>query len=97
MFAFGLELTSGALAVLHAVTTPGRVLEFAVLVAANLVATALRFVMLRGWVFGRPEPIRTAAPPAEAGEVPPRQTSVRPARPDGTERPLGADDVEEQA
>jgi putative flippase GtrA len=100
VFALGLALTSGALAVLHAATTPGRVPELAVLVAANLVATALRFVLLRGWVFGRarPEASRTAAAPADAGGVPPvREVSVRPALADGTELPLGTDDVEEQA
>lgn len=51
VFALGLGLTSGSLAVLHAWGTPGRVLEVAVLVLANLAATVLRFVLLRGWVF----------------------------------------------
>ncbi|MFI7607755.1 glycosyltransferase [Micromonospora sp. NPDC049366] len=47
-FGLGLALTSGALAALHAATAaPGRPLELAVLVAANLVATVLRFVLLR--------------------------------------------------
>ncbi|MEW2430698.1 glycosyltransferase [Micromonospora sp. NPDC047644] len=47
-FALGLALTSGALAVLHAVSAvPGRSVELAVLVAANLAATVLRFVLLR--------------------------------------------------
>ncbi|MEU8300597.1 dolichyl-phosphate beta-glucosyltransferase [Micromonospora sp. NPDC048909] len=47
-FALGLALTSGALAGLHAVTVaPGRPLELAVLVVANLAATVLRFVLLR--------------------------------------------------
>ncbi|WP_435208766.1 glycosyltransferase [Micromonospora sp. bgisy143] len=47
-FALGLALTSGALAVLHAVdAAPARTVELAVLVAANLAATALRFVLLR--------------------------------------------------
>jgi len=32
---------------------PHRGIEVAVLIAANLVATALRFVLLRGWVFRR--------------------------------------------
>ncbi|GAA4292918.1 hypothetical protein GCM10023148_55990 [Actinokineospora soli] len=51
VFALGLGLTSGALAVLHAVGEPGRGAELVVLVAANLVATLLRFLLLRGWVF----------------------------------------------
>jgi putative flippase GtrA len=51
VFCLGLGLTSGSLAVLHGLTAPGRGLELAVLVAANLAATALRFLLLRGWVF----------------------------------------------
>jgi putative flippase GtrA len=52
VFALGLGLTSGSLAVLHLlVATPARWLELGVLVVANLVATVLRFVLLRGWVF----------------------------------------------
>ncbi|MEU8217703.1 glycosyltransferase [Micromonospora taraxaci] len=47
-FALGLALTSGSLAVLHAVhAVPTRPVELAVLVAANLAATVLRFVLLR--------------------------------------------------
>ncbi len=48
-FGAGLALTSGALAVLH---SSSRFVEVAVLVAANLAATLLRFVLYRGWVFG---------------------------------------------
>jgi putative flippase GtrA len=51
-FAAGLALTSGSLALLHAVSaTPVRAVELAVLVVANLAATLLRFLLLRGWVF----------------------------------------------
>lgn len=52
VFGLAWALTSGSLAVLHA-TAPGasRVVELAVLVAANLVATVLRFLALRIWVF----------------------------------------------
>ncbi|GAB3842453.1 bifunctional glycosyltransferase family 2/GtrA family protein [Micromonospora andamanensis] len=46
-FAVGLALTSGSLAALHAVATPPRPLELAVLLTANLAATALRFTLLR--------------------------------------------------
>ncbi|WP_435821825.1 glycosyltransferase [Micromonospora taraxaci] len=47
-FALGLALTSGSLAVLHVVhAVPARPVELAVLVAANLAATVLRFVLLR--------------------------------------------------
>jgi putative flippase GtrA len=67
VFAFALALTAGALAALHAVVPqPRRALELAVLVVANLTATVLRFLLLRGWVF-RPSP-RAAAPPRTASE-----------------------------
>lgn len=52
VFGVGLVLTSGALATLHAINpSPHRGLEIGVLVIANLTATVLRFVLLRGWVF----------------------------------------------
>ncbi|WP_431931392.1 glycosyltransferase [Micromonospora sp. RP3T] len=53
-FALGLALTSGSLAILHAVTVPPRAVELAVLVAANLAATALRFLLLRLALHHRP-------------------------------------------
>jgi putative flippase GtrA len=53
-FGIGLALTSGALAALHSATPqPSRGLEVSVLVAASLVATVIRFVLYRTWVFGR--------------------------------------------
>ena len=54
VFLLGLAITSGSLAVLHA-TAPaaGRLLELSVLVGANLVATVLRFLLMRGWIFKR--------------------------------------------
>src|SRR4051794_7568363 len=60
VFGIGLALTSGSLAVLHAVA-PGasRAAELLLLVAANAVATLLRFVLFRGWVF---RPRRTSTP-----------------------------------
>jgi putative flippase GtrA len=52
IFAVGLALTSGALAALGWIEPhPARLLELAVLVAANLAATLMRFVLLRAWVF----------------------------------------------
>jgi putative flippase GtrA len=52
VFGLGLALTSGALAALHRLNhAPHCGLELGVLVAANLAATLLRFVLLRGWVF----------------------------------------------
>lgn len=52
VFAIALGITSGALAGLHGlIDQPHRLLEITVLVLANLIATAVRFVLLRGWVF----------------------------------------------
>jgi putative flippase GtrA len=52
VFLIALMITSGALASLHAFDhQPHRLLELSVLVLANLLATAVRFVLLRGWVF----------------------------------------------
>jgi glycosyltransferase involved in cell wall biosynthesis/putative flippase GtrA len=52
-FGIGLALTSGALALLHSGSPqPSRGIEVLVLVAANLVATVIRFVLYRTWVFG---------------------------------------------
>jgi putative flippase GtrA len=52
VFAVGLGLTSGSLALLDALSNhPPRALEVSVLVLANLVATGVRFLMMRIWVF----------------------------------------------
>ncbi len=52
VFGLGLAVTSGALALLGAVTLhPSRLVEVCVLVVANLAATVLRFVLFREWVF----------------------------------------------
>src|SRR5215470_5219760 len=66
-FGIGLAVTSGALVALHAVTArPSRAAEVAVLVAANLVATVVRFALYRSWVFrghgGRAGPAAIPAP-----------------------------------
>ncbi|MGY1686993.1 glycosyltransferase [Geodermatophilus sp. SYSU D00804] len=72
VFGLALALTSGALGLLHlADPTPARGLELTVLVGANAVATLLRFVLLRGWVFrtsptpARPAPEAVTAPETE--------------------------------
>jgi len=55
IFLAGFALTSGALAVLDlADPGAGRLTEVGALVVANLVATLLRFVLLRAWVFTQP-------------------------------------------
>ena len=65
-FGIGLALTSGALLALDATSArPGRAAEVAVLVAANLVATLVRFALYRSWVFRGD---RTAAPPTASGQ-----------------------------
>lgn len=52
VFGIALAITSGALGLLHAATaSPHHLVELGVLVAANLLATVVRFVLLRGWVF----------------------------------------------
>ncbi|HEY9241371.1 MAG TPA: glycosyltransferase [Streptosporangiaceae bacterium] len=51
-FGIGLALTSAALAALHASAAhPGRAAELTVLIAANLTATLVRFLLYRSWVF----------------------------------------------
>jgi putative flippase GtrA len=61
LFGAGLALSSAALTLLHVTEpSPARGLEVAVLVVANLVTTALRFVAMRWWVFA-PE-VPTARP-----------------------------------
>ena len=55
VFALGLGLTSGSLALLHASGVTARTTEALVLVSANLLATLLRFLLLRTWVFRRAE------------------------------------------
>ncbi|MDW6061422.1 bifunctional glycosyltransferase family 2/GtrA family protein [Streptomyces sp. FXJ1.4098] len=52
VFGIGLALTSGSLAALDAASgTPAHSTELAVLIAANLAATVLRFLLFRAWVF----------------------------------------------
>ena len=46
-FGAGLVITSGSLAVLHAVSSPPHWVELVVLMVANAIATLLRFVALR--------------------------------------------------
>ncbi|MDX6628554.1 MAG: hypothetical protein QOH00_800 [Gaiellales bacterium] len=66
VFALALAVTSLALVALHAMTVaPPRAVELAVLVAANLLATILRFVLFRSWVFRT----RRAAPGQPAPET----------------------------
>jgi putative flippase GtrA len=61
VFVLGLIVTSGSLFALSTFDThPGRVLELSALIGANLLATLLRFVLMREWVFSsRRAPITT--------------------------------------
>jgi putative flippase GtrA len=65
MYAAALLVTSGALDALH-VTSPdaGRLSEVAVLVLANLAATALRLPLMRTWVFQASWPGALGRPPS---------------------------------
>jgi hypothetical protein len=52
IFGLGLGLTTGALALLGFLApAASRAVELGVIVAANAVATVLRFVLFRAWVF----------------------------------------------
>jgi putative flippase GtrA len=62
VFAVGLGLTSGSLVVLGALhTAPPRAVELGVLIVANLVATCIRFLLMRIWVFRAARAARAAA------------------------------------
>ncbi|GAA4367070.1 bifunctional glycosyltransferase family 2/GtrA family protein [Paeniglutamicibacter cryotolerans] len=65
IFTLGWALTAGALFAVNATTTPSHAGELAVLVAANLLATALRFVLFRNWVFARGTHSKEQAPAFE--------------------------------
>ena len=62
-FLFALCLTDGALALLSSLDPhPPRWLEVAVLIAASAIATVVRYLALRSWVFARAQrPAATAA------------------------------------
>jgi len=67
IFFITLGLTTGALALLHALNPhPARLLEAAVVVAASACATVTRFVGLSSWVF----PARPPRPPARLDRPP---------------------------
>lgn len=61
VFGLAWALTSGALLVLHSsAADASATVELVVLTAANLAATAMRFTLLRLWVFARPADRTTA-------------------------------------
>jgi putative flippase GtrA len=74
LFVAGFALSSGALALLHAlVAAPSRTAEIAVLTGANLVVTVGRFIALRWWVF-RAAPSAPAPSAAPAHAAAPKDT-----------------------
>jgi putative flippase GtrA len=53
-FLIALSITTGSIGALHAVApAAGRAVELAILTIANVLATAIRFVLLRAWIAGR--------------------------------------------
>jgi putative flippase GtrA len=71
VFGLGLVITSGSLFALDAlVAQPERRLELGVLLAANLVAGLLRFLLLRTWVFA-PRRMRHTSGAPFPGQAPP--------------------------
>jgi putative flippase GtrA len=63
VFLLGLGITSGALALLTSISpVPSVPVEIVVLVLANLLATVVRFVLLRGWVFRSAPSVPDPAP-----------------------------------
>jgi putative flippase GtrA len=64
LFGLALGITAGGLGLLHALDAgPSRIVEVGALVVANLVATVVRFVLMRAWVF------RSRSLPSQAVEV----------------------------
>ncbi len=69
IFLLGWGITAGSLALLGAaVAHPGTLLEVSVLIAANLLATVVRFLLLRGWVFRKVTPSQQDPIP-EPGQI----------------------------
>ena len=70
VFALGLALTSGTLAALNSWDAHApRLTELGFLVAANLAATLLRFVLFRAWVFRSRAPREPRALPETLADL----------------------------
>lgn len=66
MFGLGLGLTTGALALVGArLPGAGRGVELSALFVANALATVLRFVLFRAWIFRGGPARRTPAPASQ--------------------------------
>ncbi|MCP2343257.1 glycosyltransferase [Actinomadura rupiterrae] len=67
-FLLGLGLSTGGLALLHAtVTRPSRWVEVAAMVVANALATLVRFLLMRAWIFHPRRQGRAPRPPGTSG------------------------------
>jgi uncharacterized membrane protein YedE/YeeE len=72
VFGVGLALTSGALAALSAWDPDAsRPVEIGVLIGANLLATIVRFLLFRAWVFHPRRQHSAIATTQNAGDAPP--------------------------
>jgi glycosyltransferase involved in cell wall biosynthesis len=97
VFGMAWGLTSGSLALLHAAVPDASAhLQLVVLTAANLVATLLRFVLLRLWVFRSArsaEPARGSTAPVEPPPAPDAALSLvaSPSVPASTTSPTTAE------
>ena len=60
VFALGLALTSASLAVNAVAPNASRTTELLLLLAANAVATLVRFLLFRGWIFRSRRPATPA-------------------------------------
>ncbi|MFD4974531.1 glycosyltransferase [Streptomyces sp. NPDC058424] len=77
VFGIGLALTSGSLAALNVATShPAHSTELAVLVAANLAATVLRFLLYRAWVFPDRRCSTLPSPVVVHGPTPPTHATA---------------------
>ncbi|CAL9507206.1 hypothetical protein SUDANB176_03574 [Streptomyces sp. enrichment culture] len=89
VFGIGLALTSGSLAALNTATAePAHSTELAVLIAANLAATVLRFLLFRAWVF--PDGSRRDTTPRLRPDAEPARPAL-PTRPASSPRPSDND------
>ncbi|MFC4505651.1 MULTISPECIES: glycosyltransferase [Streptomyces] len=81
VFGIGLALTSGSLVALNAATSsPAHSTELAVLIAANLAATVMRFLLFRVWVFADRREADAVAPTRSQPTQPTRSQPTQPTR-----------------
>lgn len=89
VFGIGLALTSGSLAALGAATSdPAHSTELAVLIAANLAATVLRFLLFRAWVFSDRRESTSTVVASHTPSSPAYTTAGAPQQPGGPYAPL---------